>query len=241
MDLSFSAFSRFPVEWGITTRVFPLFLSGIEDLKDSGKASALQEYFFPSRHVIFPEQVHGEKVRFVSPEDFHKETSFSILPEADGLLTDLPNTTLAVLTADCLPIFFLVPDPLTVGIVHAGWRGSVASIARRAVEQLQRATRQDPSRFLVALGPCIRRCCYEVGEEMKRLFPATWAERDGRLTLDLVRENREQLEKVGVEGENIGDCFLCTSCHPEKFYSYRREKEKAGRMVSWIRVKNMLP
>ena len=237
----FFSSQSFPVELGVTTRDASFFFSGIPDLLDPKKISSLSECFPEFRKTVFPEQVHGSKVKFLHEKDLQKDaTPLHMIPKADGLLTSTPEVTLAILTADCLPIFFLVPDPLAIGIVHAGWRGSAAAIARTAVEKLRHFTHQSPEKFLVAFGPCIKVCCYQVGEELTGLFWDSVVRREGVPYLDLAKENRHQLEKAGIKARNMGDVPSCTACHPEIFYSHRREKEKAGRMISWIRLKSML-
>ena len=236
----FPSSQSLPVEWGVTTRDNPFFFSGTSDLLIPKKTSPLFEFWPEFKKGVFPEQVHESKVKFLFEENLRKESVPQIIPKTDGLLTSASGPTLAILTADCLPIFFFVPDPLTIGIVHAGWRGSAAAIARTAVEKLRRTTRQSPEKFLVTFGPCIGACCYEVGAEFGKLFWDSVTEREGSWYLDLVKENRHQLKKAGVREENMGEHPPCTFCHPDNFYSYRREKEKAGRMVSWIRIKNMV-
>ena len=226
---------------GVTTRDFPLFLSGVSDLEDPKNASHFQNALSPSRYWAYPEQIHGSKVHFLSEDELRKGPPIQKILGADGLFTHTPQTTLSILTADCLPIFFLVPDPLTIGLIHAGWRGTAGAIAHAAVGRLQEMTHPSPETFHVAFGPCIRSCCYQVGEELKGLFGDSMTEREGALYLDLVKENRRQLEKAGMKEENISDHSLCTACHAESFYSYRRDKEKSGRMVSWIRIQNVLP
>ena len=230
----------FPIELGVTTRDSSFFFSGIPDLRVPEKTLSFLGTFPDAKQWVFSEQIHGSKVVFLDSEDLQKDTSLQIIPKADGILTSVPEVTLAILTADCLPIFFLVPDPLTIGIVHAGWRGSATMIAQSAVEKLRRATRQSPEKFLVAFGPAIGACCYQVGAELKKLFWDSVTERGEALYLDLVKENRQQLKKAGIREEKMGENPLCASCHPDQFYSYRRDKEKAGRMVSWIRIKSVI-
>ena len=236
----FSSSEPFPVEIGVTTRENSFFFSGIPDLRAPEKTLSFFGTFPDAKQWVFPEQIHGSKVVFLDAEDLQKDAAPQIVPEADGVLTSVPEVTLAILTADCLPIFFLVPDPLTIGIVHAGWRGSANLFAQSAVEKLRRATRQSPEKFLVVFGPAIGACCYQVGTEFKKLFWDSVTGRGKALYLDLVKENRQQLKKVGIKEERMGENPPCTSCHPDTFYSYRREKEKAGRMVSWIRIKSVV-
>ncbi len=236
MKITFASFSEFPVELGVTTRHFPLFLSGVPDLFDSQKQLLLLNAFPETEKWAYPEQVHGAQVKIFPEQKTHSNGIFQMFPGTDGLLTAMSHVTLSILTADCLPIFFLVPDPLAVGLVHAGWRGSAGTIAASAVETLRHLTGQSPGKFLITFGPCIGVCCYEVGEEFKGAFRETVVEREGKCYLDLVKENRLQLQRGGVQEANIRDSSVCTFCHPETFYSYRRDKNQTGRMLSWIRI-----
>ncbi len=88
-----------------------------------------------------------------------------------------------------------------------------------------------PSDIFAAIGPGIGVCCYEVGEDVSNQFGFA-----SRTHLDLASENRKQLEAAGVPTQNIEALGVCTFCNAERFFSYRREKEKAGRMTSYIRI-----
>jgi hypothetical protein len=88
-----------------------------------------------------------------------------------------------------------------------------------------------PADVHAAIGPGIGVCCYEVGEDVARQFGI-----EHRTHLNLAFENRKQLEAAGVAPQNIEALGVCTFCDAERFFSYRREKEKAGRMTSYIRL-----
>jgi copper oxidase (laccase) domain-containing protein len=94
------------------------------------------------------------------------------------------------------------------------------------------AFKTKPSDVFAAIGPGIGACCYEVGDEVARQFGF-----NARTHLDLARENRKQLERAGVSPQNIQALDVCTFCDAERFFSYRREKEKAGRMTSYIMLR----
>ena len=129
-------------------------------------------------------------------------------------------------TADCLPV--LVVDPLRrqLAAVHAGWRGTLGRILGRAIAELI-GTGSEPTDLIVALGPCIRSCCYEVGPEFPERFKGKEhdVERifEGR-HLNLIEANRSEAEKAGVG--QILDSGLCTCCRPESFYSHRRDQDR---------------
>jgi YfiH family protein len=132
-------------------------------------------------------------------------------------------------TADCLPILLIDPENHVVSAVHAGWRGTVAEIALGAIRMMCREFGSDPSRMEAAIGPGIGLCCFEVGPEVAREF-GPW-ESDAKTCLDLARINREQLKGIGVG--RIYESGLCTMCGTG-FYSFRREREQAGRMLSYV-------
>lgn len=159
-------------------------------------------------------------------------------PEGDALITDCTGRSIGVRTADCVPILALDCRTRAVAAVHAGWRGAAGEISRLAVEQMQAQFQTDPRDLYVALGPCIRVCCYEVGAEVAAQLAAQfpeWAEEESKTRkIDLAEANRRQLQKAGVNPERIFDCCLCTACEGAQFFSYRREPANPGRMVAAI-------
>src|SRR5262249_40487911 len=92
------------------------------------------------------------------------------LPSGDALLTNQPGILLSVRTADCVPILFVDPARHVIAAVHAGWRGSLQRIAEKTVGEMRRALHSQPEELLAAIGPSIRACCYEVGQEVVEAF-----------------------------------------------------------------------
>jgi polyphenol oxidase len=167
-------------------------------------------------------------------------------PRADGLVSGDPSLMLSVRVADCAALLIADSRRGAVAAVHAGWRGTAAGIAAAAVAQLRKLHGSDPRDLVAALGPSIGPCCYTVGEELREAFRRAgqddvdlgrWFRVDERLELDLWTANRDQLEAAGVPGSAIHVSGLCTACHPEWFYSYRREGTAAGRLVGFIRAR----
>lgn len=158
------------------------------------------------------------------------------LGDGDALLENTPGSSVAVKTADCLPLLFADPEHRAVAAVHAGWRGTAQRIAQAAVSSMAERFGTNPEKLLVALGPSIGPCCYEVGPEVTAQFGLG----NGHARVDLGAINRAQLEQSGVRPENIYSSGLCTMCSPEDFYSYRREREHAGRMYSVIGIGRQL-
>ncbi len=222
-------------------RVVALVSNRDVDFTLNGRISSLtdeQKYFFRHKAGItieraaWTKQVHGTKILDVS-KDFLKHEE---LLEADGLLTSDIHLPIAVRTADCLSVFIFDPRKKTIGLVHAGWRGSLEGILRRAIERMTQAGDSKAEDFKIAFGPSIRSCCYQVGKEFHGYFPKEVQRKENGYYLDLVLVNRNQLRPFGVKDKNIFDCNICTCCD-SRFFSYRREGEKAGRMLSLMMLR----
>ena len=93
----------------------------------------------------------------------------------DGMVTDTPGLVLAVLTADCLPVILVDRKRRAVGVFHAGWRGTVKRIVEKGVGEMRKHFGSDPRDLVAAIGPGVRGCCYEVGEEVRTKFEAQFA------------------------------------------------------------------
>ena len=186
------------------------------------------------RHpVILPaEQVHGSSVAVIGSPRAREP-----LAGADALITDLPGVALAIRTADCLPVFFADPGRRAVGLAHAGWRGIAAGLPARVVTAMRRSFQSRPFELHVAIGPAIRRCCYEVGPEFEPRFGPHVQERDGRRTCDLVEAVAAQLTACGVRPERMTDAGVCTACDTERWFSLRREGPATGRLTSLVVIR----
>jgi YfiH family protein len=181
-------------------------------------------------------QVHG--VDLVWPSTPGRSAT-----QADALATR-GGLAVGVLTADCVPILLAVPGSSLGAAVHAGWRGTLAGVATVGVEGLCAAGARREE-LLAVLGPCIRPCCYEVGEELAERFvqgfEASVVRRaNASVFLDLGAVLRRQLEAAGVQPDRIESLDLCTSCSqaPDgmpRFHSYRRQGPSAGRQLSLLR------
>ncbi len=168
---------------------------------------------------------------------------------ADGYVTNKRGVVLGVKTADCVPILLEGRDEngkiLAVGAVHAGWRGTVAGIQKIAAGKLISAYGVKPQNIFTAIGPCIHKCCFEVGEDVREAVEALgegYAEsfcrpresKEGKYMCDLVGINARLLESVGIPCENIDIIDECTFCNPEKYYSHRYSGGERGTMLSVI-------
>ena len=167
-------------------------------------------------------------------------------PTCDALVSAAPRALLAVQTADCLPILIADTRTGTMAAVHAGWRGTLQGIVARTVEMMQQRHEVIPSDLVVAFGPAIGQCCFEVGNEVVELFEDgysyatecfSYADEQSKAHLDLNRVNRRQLVDCGVRDSAISDLGLCTICRNDLFFSYRREQgsvKPVGRLMGVI-------
>jgi len=158
----------------------------------------------------------------------------------DGLVCDRKGPVLAAFAADCIPILFADPEAAVCGAAHAGWRGTVAGVARNVIERMQ-ALGARPDRIRVALGPSIGPCCFEVGPEVVAAFRDALGEVPGLVVagprkdhLDLRIASRTVLERAGVAPQHIDDRPPCTRCEPERFFSYRRDGKDGGIHMAFI-------
>jgi YfiH family protein len=233
-----------PFQDAITVPVFEQGVPGV--LHAFGTKSTTEfgaTYMDRELTVVSVKQVHGTDV-LVLPENM---TSTEITEAAagqgyDALVTTRPQTLLTVKTADCVPILLLDPARRVVAAVHAGWRGTVSRIAAKVVRVMHQQLGVHTSSLRAVIGPSIGRCCYEVDDPvlapLKSAF-AYWSEvtvetRGGRGQLDLRHLNQRQLEEEGLKPSHIAVVNLCTACHPELFYSYRRDGPGTRHMTSGI-------
>jgi polyphenol oxidase len=196
-------------------------------------------------------QIHSSKIlqavlkdqtaTYLAPERHSEPDSRTPEPAADALFTDKPKLLLTVRIADCLPVLLVGLQQRAVAAIHAGWRGTLDCITEKAVVQLQQTLNVNPCNLIALLGPSIRSCCYEVGSEVADAFRKRFADSDrlfrqerGRHFLDLATAARAQLANAGISPERILASNLCTRCHADLFYSFRREGAAAGRMVAVI-------
>jgi YfiH family protein len=158
------------------------------------------------------------------------------LGEGDALIENTPGVLLAVKTADCVPILLVDPRLRAVAAVHAGWRGTAQKIAARAILEMQTKFGSRAQDLHVAIGPGIGKCCYEVGPDVAAQFHYQGDQLNDPVHLDLPAINSRQIKELGVPAAQIYQAHICTMCNDE-FHSYRRDKQKAGRMLSVIGVR----
>ncbi len=199
----------------------------------------LQELAINPLDLICLKQVHSNTVIRVGEEwrGFGAKDYTSAISDTDGLITDIRNLPLAIFIADCLAMYFFDKQKNTIGLIHSGWQGTAGKIAINTIKAFQQHFSSDVNDIIVAFSPCIRSCCYEVKEDVAKFFNSSLIYRQGKVFLDLAGENKKQLLSAGIKEENIIDCQICTCCNSSEFFSFRREGEKAGRMMAVMMLK----
>jgi YfiH family protein len=175
--------------------------------------------------LAIPFQVHSRNVvHALAPGGYS---------DCDGLVTRTPRVFLCVTVADCVPVLLYDPMSRTVAAVHAGWRGTAEGIVTAAVSLLQSDFSARPADILAYLGPSAGKCCYRLGEEVARLFDPVFIDRSGdQPTLDLRAANIAQLDAAGVRQIEVNPS--CTISEEALFHSFRRDRERSGRMMAVI-------
>ena len=191
----------------------------------------------PPPGTLRPAQVHGCRVAVVGPDAALE------LGEADAVVSTRPGAAVGVATADCVPVLAADESGRAVAAIHAGWRGLAAGVVEAAIAELARRG-AGPERLVAAIGPRIGRCCYEVDAPVTEalaeryadaLAPCLSASRHGHAWLDLGALVGAALMGAGVPEARVSLVNdACTRCDARRFHSYRRDAERAGRMVHWV-------
>jgi YfiH family protein len=185
-------------------------------------------------------QIHSADVRVVESEEAARPKPEVLGDDqyCDALVSNQPKILLAVKTADCVPILLADAKTGAFAAVHAGWRGTSASIVDRAIDELSQHYSTQPQDLRAAIGPAANICCYEVGAEVISQFKDRFSQadslleptHDGHARIDLHKFNRDQLINAGVSPDRIHIAPFCTMDRTDLFFSYRREKAVLGRV-----------
>jgi YfiH family protein len=197
----------------------------------------------PFGQFLVVNQIHEDRILLIDQE--HPKPSENQPLQYDAILTDRPGLAIGIKTADCVPILMVDPVRRVIGAVHAGWKGTALGIAAKAVDALLSRYLSKPSDLIVAVGPAIGPCCYQVDEVVfesmsgqtgrDSLFRSCREKR--KWMLDLPLANRLQLERAGILSRNIVASGFCTACRGDFFFSHRREKGKTGRHLNFIMIR----
>jgi purine-nucleoside/S-methyl-5'-thioadenosine phosphorylase / adenosine deaminase len=229
MDLPFE---QFPALSGIAIcrHVFTQRIPGIDVSHE--KAEVLRRLDVAHREIrnaigvgdwplLTAQQIHGNKIAVVEEvgsalrADRGPRGAASLpgreFSGCDGIITSQRAVALGIYVADCCAVYIVDPQTPAIGLVHSGKRGTAAGVVSKAIGQMIDRFGSHPANLIVQLSPCIRPPHYEI---------------------DFAAEIVRQCRALGVN--EIHDCGICTACDLDRYYSYRAEKGKTGRMLALI-------
>lgn len=211
------------------------FNMGLNKLEKPEIVQKNREHFFSnllgeSPSIASARQVHGSHVQEVHAEGVQNDT--------DALISSKSQLLLLIQIADCAPIILYNRRKRKIAAIHAGWKGAVADILPETLEQLCSDTDDIPHTF-AAIGPCISKQAFEVGEEVAEQFPNNFIDRTigPKPHVDLKAFLRNQLLDFGLHQKSIEVDQTCTFLNNELCYSHRKSGEKAGRMAAFIMLR----
>ena len=154
--------------------------------------------------------------------------------ECDAMWSEKRGVSIGIKIADCLPVTMIDTQHSVIANIHSGWRGAVQQITARTIDALERESAFEPSNAFAYLGPSIRVCCFEVGEEVASQFDEEFVDRSyAKPHVDLPKMTRAILRARGF-GERISDSGLCTRCEGSIFHSYRRDGANGRRNLQIV-------
>ena len=202
-----------------------------KELISKNENTIAETFGFDPGCLILLDQMHQERILLLK-EPF---TTLSSPLEYDALITNCPKAFLGILTADCLPIFVVDSKKKVVAAVHAGRQGTALHITAKVLNKMEEEFGCSSKDFVITLGPSIGPCCYEIDE---KVFQSEWepfstSKGTGKWMVDLAQINIAQMKGEGIKEGQISWINLCTHCHHDLFFSYRKEG-RTGRQLSFI-------
>ena len=198
----------------------------------------------PYEKIVCSDQTHTTNVRVVTEAD---AGTGIIRPkdytDVDGLITNVPEITLATFYADCVPLYFVDPVHHAIGLSHSGWRGTVARMGKCTLEAMRREYGTKAADVYCVIGPSICQDCYEVSEDVAVQFEEAFSGHEseillnkgnGKYQLDLWKANEIVLLEAGVKPEHLAVTDVCTCCNPELLFSHRASHGKRGNLGAFL-------
>ena len=184
-------------------------------------------------------QIHSDIVNKIDEDNIGEKK------DGDALITNIPNIPILIFTADCVPIAIIDKKNKAIGLVHAGWKGTYNSIAKKTIDNMIDNYNTNPKDLVCVIGPSIGPCCYEVSKDLVEKFNMNFTNNNKKFytieedeyKLDLWQINEYILKECGVKDENIINLKLCTSCNSDKFHSYRKHNQTLKRIGTILQIK----
>jgi len=223
------------------------FREGDEEFRVLQNWSKLAKSFdIPLERFLVLNQVHGDGILVVGVEgdNFSSQSELSY----DAIVTNHPGLAICIKTADCVPVFIVDKAKKVVAAVHAGWKGTALAISAKVIRLMRERYGSQPQDILVAIGPSIGLCCYEVdnataeafqAQKNKESFLFPKASKSNKWMVDLPEANRRQILDCGIPEANIESSGYCTMCHQDIFFSHRGSGGITGRQINFMMIKEI--
>lgn len=191
-------------------------------------------------NLVFSNQVHCDTILSVTKEDMGNGiTKPQKWDGVDGLITNQPGVPIIVFAADCVPVFFLDRVKKVIALVHSGWKGTVLGISAKCIDKMVKEFSCNPKDIMVAIGPSIGVCHFEVGDDVADVFRDTFGdsvlEKYEKWHVNMQKAIEMQLIKKGVK--SIINADLCTYCQSDLLFSHRKTAGKRGVMAGIMELK----
>ena len=196
-------------------------------------------------NLIKANQAHTDNVLCI--DEFERLDTIDTRNLSDGLITNKKGIILATTNADCILLLFFDPVKNVIANTHSGWKGTLQEISRKTVEKMMKNYGCNPNDIIVCICPSIRKCHFEVGEDVKDLFYKQFKKlgntdefilkNNKKWYIDTVLINKIILKQIGILESNIEDSKICSVCNKEKIHSFRAEGENYGLATALIGLK----
>ena len=218
------------------------------DTVSNNRRTLAEALGIPLANLTTARQIHDAHVKIVSERVRGKGSTDDqgAMDGTDAMVTNVPGVCLMVLSADCVPILMFDPAKAVIGVVHAGWKGTLRLIARKTVKVFQEGFGSSPHDIRAGIGPSIGPCCFEVGPEVISQVEDRLGTSKGYIGnklsdekgyFDLWSANLRQLVQAGIPEKNIEVARVCTCDHADVFFSHRCEGGKTGRFGAGILIR----
>lgn len=189
------------------------------------------------KNLVMPEQTHSSNIKIISSGNIED------LSNTDGIIVTKEGIAGMLFFADCTPLILYSKKDRIFALLHAGWKGSAANIAGKAVEIMHQKLGVEPENIKAAIGACISKCCFEINEDvaqkltlsLKNRHNNAIEERGGKIFADLKKINSSQLIEQGIKDIDIME--YCSVCQNDLFFSYRKENSTAKRHAITAQMK----
>ena len=209
---------------------------------EGNRATFTRAFDLAPHQLLTVKQVHGDSILLLDGPN--PDLSHFLSVEVDAIVTNQPGIMIGILTADCFPILIWHQKFTIAAAIHAGWRGAANGLIAKVVETIRHNFDCQATELKAAIGPGIEAHTYEVDRPVRDAFrqgSGFWNDISketelGHWQLDIPLSCQLQLEQAGLKPQNIDIAKECTCCHPELFFSHRRDNGVTGRQLAFIQL-----